>query len=85
MTNGQEREVAIFVRRSIEAESPESPVSLGALVQKLADALLLTIPAMLKARIRISQDEVAQRRATQVVLTEAPKLSARERAKKLGA
>ena len=54
LTNGQEREVAIFVRRSIEAEAQGSPVTLGGLVQKLADALLLTIPAMYRARVKIS-------------------------------
>ena len=73
--NGQEREVAIYVRSWIENEAVGAPVTLRVLVQKLADALLLTIPAMHKARVKIAADEVAVKRSAQPLR----KLSASER------
>ena len=76
--NGQQWEVAVFVRRSVEAEAPESPVTLGGLVQKLADALLLTIPAMHKARVKIATDEVSAKRSKPVAVA---RLSASDRLK----
>lgn len=75
--NGQTHEVAIFVRRVAEAELPEASVTLNALVQRLMDALLLTIPAMHKARVKIAADEVASKREAKSVV----KLSASERMK----
>ena len=80
LTNGQEHEVALYVRRLVEAEEPESAVALTALVQRLADALLLTIPSMLRARVKIATDEVASQRSRPVA---APKLSARDRLRAL--
>jgi len=78
LQNNQQHEVAIFVRRVAEAEMPEASVTLNALVQRLMDALLLTIPAMHKARVKIAADEIAAKRETK---TAAPKLSASERLK----
>jgi hypothetical protein len=78
LQNGQQHEVAIFVRRVAEAEQPEASVTLNALVQRLMDALLLTIPAMHKARVKIAADEVAARREAKAPV---PKLSASERLK----
>jgi len=51
--NGQHYEVALFVRRMVESERPRSPVVLGTLVRQMMDSLLLTIPAMRAARVRI--------------------------------
>jgi hypothetical protein len=64
--NQQELEVALLVRRLVEAEERGSSTSLGTLVRQQMDALLLTIPAMLSARIRISTDEVAVKRESVV-------------------
>lgn len=52
--NGQEFEVATFVRRFAEAEQPGSPIASGTLVRQLMDSLLLTIPAMRTARVQIA-------------------------------
>ena len=78
LLNSQQHEVAIFVRRIAEAELPDASVTLNALVQRLMDALLLTIPAMYKARVKIASDEVAAKRETK---SAAPKLSASQRMK----
>ena len=60
--NQQQLEVALLVRRLVEAEERGSSTSLGTLVRQQMDALLLTIPSMLSARVRISTDEVALKR-----------------------
>lgn len=74
--NGQAHEVAVFVRRFSEAEEPGSSATLNALLQRLSDALLLTIPAMSRARVKIATDQVAVKRE---VKTTAKKLTASER------
>ncbi|MFB9715596.1 hypothetical protein [Arthrobacter methylotrophus] len=74
---GQAYEVAVFVRRFAEAEEPNSSVTLNILVQRLGDSLLLTIPAMARARVKIASDEVTKRRSKP--RADAPKLSASER------
>lgn len=74
--NGQTFEVALHVRTFFEAERPDAPSALRTLVRQQADALLLTIPAMHSARVRISHDEVAEKRDE----VETPqRLSARDR------
>lgn len=78
LQNGQQHEVAIFVRRVAEAELPEASVTLNALVQRLMDALLLTIPAMHKARVKIAADDLGTKREYKAATV---KLSASMRAR----
>lgn len=59
---GQQLEVALYVRRLVEAESPESPTNLGTLVRQMADALGLTIPGLRANRWTIAGDQVAAKR-----------------------
>jgi hypothetical protein len=74
----QELAVAFHVRTMCEAERPDAQASLRTLVRQQAGELLLTIPAMLAARVRVSTDEVAVKRESKV----APKRpSARDRLK----
>ena len=61
--NGQHDLVALYVRRFIEAEERGASTSLSTLVRQMADALLLTIPAMRSQRVRIADDEVSAARA----------------------
>lgn len=76
--NQQAFEVAMHIRTFFEAERPDASSSLRTLVRQQADALLLTIPAMHAARVKIAFDEVAAKRDE----VEAPKrLSARDRLK----
>jgi len=77
--NGQELEVALHVRRLAEAELRDAPTSLGTLVRQQMDALLLTIPAMLAARVRIAADEVAAKRSPEIISVK--RSSARDRIK----
>lgn len=80
--NGQVFEVALHVRCFAEAEKHGAPTALRTLVRQQADALLLTIPAMHAARVRISTDEVAVARTQQQVSPPAPAApSARDRLK----
>lgn len=58
--NGQHHEVAMYCRRFAAAELPDAPVSLGTLVRQMMDSLLLTIPAMRSARVKITDDEVGE-------------------------
>lgn len=60
--NGQVYEVALHVRCFAEAEKPDASSSLRTLVRQQADALLLTIPAMRAARVKLSSDELRQKR-----------------------
>ena len=60
--NDQALAVAFHVRTMAEAELPDAPAVLRTLVRQQASELLLTIPAMLSARVRIAEDEVAKRR-----------------------
>ncbi|MEU9436589.1 hypothetical protein [Streptomyces sp. NPDC048252] len=52
---GQELEVALYVRRLVEAEKPESAVVLSTLVRQMADSLGLTTPGMRGNRWRIDR------------------------------
>lgn len=63
--NGQEFEVAIHVRQLVEAEVEGATSAARTLVRQQMDSLLLTLPAMRSARVRISADEVGEKRATQ--------------------
>ena len=56
---GQDIEVALYVRRLVEAEEPGSPTALGTLVRQMADALGLTIPGMRVIRWKIAPVVVA--------------------------
>lgn len=56
---GQDIEVALYVRRLVEAEEPGSPTALGTLVRQMADALGLTIPGMRVNRWKIAPVVVA--------------------------
>lgn len=61
-SNGQAFEVAMHVRCFAEAEVPNASTAVRTLVRQQADALLLTIPAMHSARVRISVDEMRGKR-----------------------
>lgn len=58
----QDLEVALYVRRLVEAESRQSPVNLSTLVRQMADSLGLTTPGLRSNRWRIAADEVAAQR-----------------------
>ena len=58
----QDFEVALYVRRLAEVEQPNASVNLGTLVRQMSDALGLTVPAMLRNRWRIAEDEVSEKR-----------------------
>lgn len=62
--NGQEFEVALHVRQMVEAESPDATTAARTLVRQQLDSLLLTLPAMRSARVRIAADEVQEKRQT---------------------
>ena len=80
--NEQVFEVALHVRCFAEAEAPGAPTALRTLVRQQADALLLTMPAMQAARVRIAADEIAAARTQQQVSPPAPAApSARDRLK----
>lgn len=51
--NGQDLEVALYVRRFGEAERGDSPVTLTTAVRQMADGLGLTVPGMRANRWRI--------------------------------
>lgn len=58
----QDIEVALYVRRLVEAEKPDAFVNLGTLVRQMADSLGLTMPGMRANRWRIerpSEDDQA--------------------------
>lgn len=78
--NSQHLEVALHVRTFVEAEQPDAKAALRTLVRQQLGELLLTIPAMASARVRIAVDEVAEARGSVVV--ERPS-SARDRLKAL--
>jgi hypothetical protein len=56
---GQEHEVAMYVRRLVEAEVPGSAVNLSTLVRQMADSLGLTTPGLRANRWRISAETAA--------------------------
>lgn len=62
--NGQHHEVAMYCRRFAAAELPDAPVALGTLVRQMMDSLLLTIPAMRSARVRIAEAQEQDADAT---------------------
>jgi hypothetical protein len=76
----QHFEVALYVRRLVEAEAPGSMVNLSTLVRQMADSLGLTTPGMRANRWRIDRpgDEEPQATSTASVTTIAPE-SARGR------
>lgn len=73
-------QVALFCRTWAQAEAPDAPVAIRTLARQQSDGLLLTIPAMLTARVKIVDDEVADRR-TERVTDDAPTPSLRDRLK----
>lgn len=60
--NGQELEVALWVRSFAEAEKSDSTVAVRTLVRQMSDSLGLTTPGMRNNRWKIVADEVAPRR-----------------------
>lgn len=60
--NGQQLEVALHVRTFVEAEALEAPAALRTLVRQQLGELLLNIPSMQAARVRLVDDEVSVRR-----------------------
>lgn len=51
----QDLEVALYVRRLVEAEKPDAFVNLGTLVRQMADSLGLTMPGLRANRWRIER------------------------------
>jgi hypothetical protein len=51
--NGQELEVAMYVRAVVDAESPRASVASRTLVRQQMDSLGLTVPGLLRNRWRI--------------------------------
>jgi hypothetical protein len=78
VTNSQTFEVALHVRCFAEAEQPGAATPLRTLVRQQADALLLTMPAMHAARVKIAADELKDKRAAVAISTPA-KASSRSR------
>lgn len=60
--NGQELEVALYVRSVVDAESPKATVAARTLVKQQMEALGLSLPGLLRLRWKIASDEVAERR-----------------------
>lgn len=60
--NGQEIEVALYVRRLVEVETPEAPASIGTLVKQMQEALGLNMPGLARNRWRIAADELTEER-----------------------
>lgn len=78
--NGQEFAVAMHIRTLMEAEVVGAQTNLRTLLRQQAGELLLTIPAMYAARIKIA--EVEQVASTPVAtMTASKRLSARDRLK----
>lgn len=76
---GQQLEVALYVRRLVEAERRDSPVALSTLVRQMSDSLGLTTPGLRSNRWTIAADEVAAKRSTRKA--PAKKTSSRSRLK----
>lgn len=68
---GQDLEVALYVRRLVEAEQPGARANLATLVRQMADALGLTIPGMRTNRWKIAADQVAVKRQQKQAATPA--------------
>jgi hypothetical protein len=75
--NGQHDEVAQYVRLLAQVETGEASVAAGALAKQMRDMLLLSIPAMHSAKVKIAADETAAKRTTRE--TPAPPSSTRQR------
>lgn len=56
--NGQDAEVALYVRRFVEAQERDTATNLSTLVRQMADSLALTIPGLRSARLRITGEKV---------------------------
>lgn len=52
-----ELEVALYVRRFVEAEKPDSPTGVGTLVRQMADSLGLTTPGMRSNRWQVEDPD----------------------------
>ncbi|WP_201752961.1 phage terminase small subunit [Micromonospora rubida] len=76
---GQDLEVALYVRRLVEAEQPGARANLATLVRQMADALGLTIPGLRTNRWRIAVDQVAAKRAEKSTPPESARMAARDR------
>jgi hypothetical protein len=81
--NDQVFEVALHVRCFAEAEVPGAATPLRTLVRQQADALLLTMPAMLAARIRIAGDDLRDKRSAPAEV-EPARQSSRSRLRAVG-
>jgi len=77
--NGQQIEVALYVRNLTIVERPGSPVNLGTLLRQQADALGLTVPGMRANRWRISSGQTAAARDEMAPRATATRASARDR------
>jgi hypothetical protein len=55
-------EVALYVRRLVEAEKPDAATNLGTLVKQLMEGLGISQDGLAKRRWRIAVDEVAAKR-----------------------
>lgn len=71
-------EVALYVRRLVEAERPDAPTNLGTLVKQLMEGLGISQDGLAKRRWRIAADELAPKRAA---AKPASRKSARDRFK----
>lgn len=64
--NGQELEVAMYVRSLVDAESHDASVASRTLLKQLQEALGLSIPGMLRNRWRIPPDVAPKRKLAPV-------------------
>lgn len=62
--NGQEAEVAMYVRSLAFAEARNAPVASRTLVKQLQEALGISLPGLARLRWKIAPVEAAQMRAT---------------------
>lgn len=77
--NGQELEVALYVRSVAKAEMLDASVALGTLVRQMQEALGVSVPGMHRNRWLIVADEVTPRREQPAGQARQP--SARDRLK----
>jgi hypothetical protein len=64
----QEFEVALYVRRLVEAEQRDSAVNLSTLVRQMADSLGLTTPGLRSNRWRIVAEKPVPQAATKATV-----------------
>lgn len=79
-STGAALEVALYVRRLVEAEKPDAPTNLGTLVKQLMEGLGISQDGLARRRWRIAVDEVSERRGEKPA-GPAKKKSARDRFK----